>query len=289
MAFVAGLVSMNAQTVLFEDDFESYDDFIIDGVGDWTLIDQDASNLYGFEGISFPNAFEPYAYIVFNSTATNPPMSSGGGTSDWSARSGTKAMTSFAAVNGPNNDWLISPAITLGAVDNELSFWYKACDATYGFEEFNVLISTTDTNPSSFSPIEEYMSVIEPLVWSEFTTNLDDYAGETVYIAIQCVSNDQFGFAIDDFLVTTGVLGVSDLDKAISSVYPNPVTDVLNVNLSADFDVNNTSVTLTDMSGRTVRTFKGATSYNVADLAAGLYVVKISDGKNTTTQKIVKK
>src|SRR5690606_28806355 len=98
-----------------------------------------------------------------------------------------------------------------------------------------------------------------------------------------------FGFAIDDFKVTAATMAVSDLDSKSSAVYPNPVVDSFNVNLSSKFNANNVTVTLTDLAGRTVKTFGSSSSYSVADLAAGVYVVKITDGKNTETRKIVKK
>lgn len=288
LALVAGFGTINAQNVIFEDGFEDYEDFIIDGVGDWTLVDADASPLYGFQGISFPNSGGPFAYIVFNSAMTTPILEPTE-TSDWTAYSGTKAMVSFAAANPTNDDWLISPAIALGSAQNELSFWYKSCDLNYGFEEFNVLISTTDTDPASFTPLESNLATDIPLTWTEFTSNLDDYAGQTVYIAIQCISNDQFGFAVDDFKVTGETMAVSDVNANISSVYPNPVVDSFNMNLSSKFNVGNVSVTLTDLTGKTVKTFGAADSYNVSDLPKGVYVVKITDGKNTETKKIVKK
>lgn len=294
LAVISTVSLTNAQTVIFEDNFDAYEDFAIDGVGDWTLVDVDASPLYGFTGITFPNSGGPFAYIVFNSTMTDPILEPSD-TSDWSAYSGEKCMVSFAAVppagggTGPNNDWLISPAITLGGGDNELSFMYKSCDATYGFEEFNVLISTTDTNPDSFVAVEEFLSTDNPLVWTEFTASLDDWAGETVYIAIQCTSNDQFGFAVDDFKVTGETLGVSDLNANVSSVYPNPVVDSFQVNLSSKFNANQVSVTVTDLSGKTVKTFGNQTSYNVSELPKGVYIVKITDGKNVETKKLIKK
>lgn len=288
MAMVAGFMTLNAQTVLFEDGFEDYEDFAIANVGDWTLTDVDASTTYGFTGIDFPNAYDPMAYIVFNSTMTNPVLEPTE-TSDWTARTGSKAMACIAATSLENDDWLISPAIELGTADNELSFWFKSADATYGYEEFNVLISTTNTDIASFTVLEDFLATETPLLWTEYTTNLDTYAGQTVYIAIQCVSKDQFGFLVDDFSVTTGTMAVSDLDKNIASVYPNPVVDTFNVNLSSKFNANNVSVTVTDLAGRTVKTFGAAASYNVADLASGVYIVKITDGQNTETKKIVKK
>lgn len=100
--------------------------------------------------------------------------------------------------------------------------------------------------------------------------------------------NEIYG-EIEDYMVQIGAMSVSDLNKNVSSVYPNPVVDTFNVNLSSKFNANNVTVTVTDLAGRTVKTFGSASSYNVSDLAAGVYVVKITDGKNTETKKIVKK
>ncbi|SMC51831.1 T9SS type A sorting domain-containing protein [Moheibacter sediminis] len=100
--------------------------------------------------------------------------------------------------------------------------------------------------------------------------------------------NEIYG-EIEDYLVQVGTMAVSDLNKNVSAVYPNPVIDNFNVNLSSKFNANNVTVTVTDLAGRTVKTFGSASSYNVSDLAAGVYVVKITDGQNTETKKIVKK
>ena len=56
--------TMKAQTVLFEDSFETYTDFAIANVGSWTLTDVDLKTTYGFTGIAFNrpevrNAFRP--------------------------------------------------------------------------------------------------------------------------------------------------------------------------------------------------------------------------------------
>src|SRR5690554_867625 len=100
---VGGVFTMNAQTVLFEDDFESYDNFAIENVGDWTLSDIDGANLYGFTGISFTNSGGPFAYIVFNPSMTTPASNE---TEGFAAHSGNKFMAAFASTAGANNDWL---------------------------------------------------------------------------------------------------------------------------------------------------------------------------------------
>ncbi|TDX86919.1 GEVED domain-containing protein [Epilithonimonas xixisoli] len=210
---LAGLVASNtlhAQYVVYQDSFESYTDFAIANVGGWTLRDVDLSTTYGFEGIDFENEYDPMAFIVFNSTTTTPPMTSSA-TSNWSARTGVKAMISFASImpadegTGPNNDWLISPKIQLAADGGSLSFWAKSCSADYGAEKFRVYISTTGTAASDFTPLSAIVTTPSDATWHEYTYSLGAYQSQNVHIAIQTTSSDQFGFAVDDFKVTTSI------------------------------------------------------------------------------------
>lgn len=66
LAALFAVFTIQAQEVLFEDDFESYDDFLISDVGDWTLIDMDQLATYGMENIEWPNNYDPMAFMVFN-------------------------------------------------------------------------------------------------------------------------------------------------------------------------------------------------------------------------------
>ncbi|MCK5261440.1 MAG: choice-of-anchor J domain-containing protein, partial [Thermoplasmatales archaeon] len=82
-----------------------------------------------------------------------------------------------------------------------LSFWGRSLNDAYGLEEIEYGISTTDTDPSSFTIVSG--PVIEvPIVWTEYTYNLTDYIGEDIYIGIHVVSYDHFAFFLDDFSVT---------------------------------------------------------------------------------------
>ncbi|MFP3675212.1 choice-of-anchor J domain-containing protein, partial [Bacillus sp. SIMBA_031] len=86
----------------------------------------------------------------------------------------------------------------------------------YGAEKFNVYVSTTNTQTTSFTKINTSTIVTPSVVaWNQHTFNLDAYSGQGVYIAIQCVSDDQFALLIDDFKVTTtGTLATSEVSKA---------------------------------------------------------------------------
>ena len=166
---------------------------------------------YGFVGVAFTNSGVAKSFQIFNSNTTDPILTASS-TSDWSARIGSKVAECFAAVPAAPitayNDWLISPQITLGTQNNVLKFWAKSCDTVFGNEKFKVGISTTNTDISSFTTISPGNFVLNPAtaLWDEHTYNLDNYQGQSVYISINCVSDDQFGFAIYDFSVIKGTL-----------------------------------------------------------------------------------
>ena len=292
-------VSANAQiSTIFEDSFETYTDFSVGGItstvntgkiGDWSLVDGDKSTTYGFNGITFANSGKQMAYIVFNSTKTTPVITPSTG-SDWTARTGEKAMVSFAATKPKNNDWLISPKIKLAVSDNVLKFYAKAGDEEYGMEEFNVLISTTDTNTTSFTKLKS--EVIDyDIEYAEYSYDLSAYNGKEIYVAIQCVSNDQFGFILDDFSVSgNSSLATSDINtKQVTNVYPNPVEDSFKIDLGTTLNKANVTIELYDMVGKKVQSFDYADSYNISSLPKGVYVLKINDGATKVVKKIVKK
>ena len=135
LLFVAGCFTANAQTVLFEDGFETYPDFSLE-FGDWITLDLDGGQTYygGVENTPealWLNAGIPQAFIIFNpseagvSDTFDPEESP-----TFAPNSGLKYAASWstsptATITG-NNDWLISPPVTLGAAGNELIFHIKS-------------------------------------------------------------------------------------------------------------------------------------------------------------------
>ncbi len=286
----------NGQTTLFEDSFDTYGDFIISNIGNWTLVDGDLRPTYGFTGVTFANTNVAKSFQVFNSTATTPALTSST-TSDWSARTGLKNLVCIAAVPNAtvaaNDDWLISPQITLGTSGNMLSFWAKSCSSTYGLEKFRVGISTTDTATTSFTVIsDDPVQTMNDVTYAEYTYNLDAYAGQSIYISINCVSDDQFGFAIDDFLVTAAVMHTDSFFKNNFSIQPNPVSDVFNVTAKNSVAIENIKVM--DINGRIVSENNNtngsdAMQVNIGELNAGVYFVKVQSELGVGTSKIIKK
>ncbi len=181
---------------LFEDSFEGYDDFVL-SFAPWRQYDGDLGSTWGIDGADFTNSNYTGSYIIFNPNSTVPPLSG------WDAHTGVKYAACFDAVtaSAPNNDWLISPQFTT-STNATVSFWAKSITDAYGLERFKVRYSTTDTLTTSFTT---YLAgsasayVEAPIEWTYYSYSLP--SSTTMYVAIQCVSNDAFAFFVDDFVI----------------------------------------------------------------------------------------
>ena len=170
------------------DDFESYPAWAIQGVGNYTLIDVDGKETYGFADLNFTNINAPKAYIVFNPDALGASI-----LPEWKAYSGSQVMAAFAAVGTANDDWLISPPVHGG---EKVKFYAKSAGdmwSMYGFETFEVLYSTTTTETDQFKTLSG--SVETTADWKEYAYDLPQNAK---YFAIRCTSNDKFVLYLDD-------------------------------------------------------------------------------------------
>ena len=290
--FLVSAVGANAQTVIFEDSFETYPDFAISNVGNWILTDLDGLPTYSVEqgtppvSVFFENVEAPMAFIVMNSTAAVPTLDPVG----WGGKTGDKCMAAMGAVPAPpinaNNDYLISPQIALGTSGNTLKFWAKAISTDYP-EKFRVGVSTTGSAPTNFTMITPAAGVVPTTTWVEYSYPLDAYAGQNVRIAIQCVSVDAFSLLIDDFKVTATVLGTQDFFKTNFAVYPNPANDVINISNVNKLEV--TDVVITDINGRIMKQVNSSIeSINISDLNSGVYFLKIKTANAEGVTKIVK-
>lgn len=301
--FFGSMFGIHAQTVLFEDNFDTHQNFIITGIGNWSQIDVDGAPTYGVQvtiggapvSVLYTNSNYTGTGIIFNPSATVPPLGE-----QWTPRSGSKTLAFFAALPtnsanpalvGPNNDWFITPQITLNASGNTLSFWAKSVTSQWGLERMRVAVSTTgNTNPSNFTVISGTAVLSVPEQWTQYTYPLDAYAGQQIYIAINYLSNDTFALLVDDFKVTTSTLGIDDHLTSQVSVYPVPANDVINVSNTANMIIN--SVEIVDLNGRTVKNsmFKNVSDLqiNVSDLSSGMYLMNISTDQGKISKKVIK-
>jgi hypothetical protein len=210
-------------------DFESTADFSL-AFSPWTTLDKDTSATFGIAGYTFPHSEQPFAFISFNPAQVSPPMTD----ADIQPHSGSRFGACFADTSGPNNDWFISPRILLDS-NESFSFWVKSYTGYYGLEKYKVGISTTDTNPASFTFISGTLPLTADTFWTKKTFSLSAYKNQQVYVAIQCVSDNAFIFMIDD------------LEISATSSYPSFMS--LDFENLADFTLDFTPWAVADVNG----------------------------------------
>ncbi|MCK9584506.1 MAG: carboxypeptidase regulatory-like domain-containing protein [Candidatus Cloacimonetes bacterium] len=282
-----------ASQIILEDGFESYPDFAT-SFAPWTLIDVDLSETYGLTNTAWLNAYAPQAYIIFNPSATVPPVTTA------VPHGGNKFAASFAATTPPNNDWLITPQVAGGG---EMKFWARTFHADYGLEEFKIGVSTTGTAPANFTIITGATAVLAPLEWTEFAYDLSAYAGQQVYVAIQCISNDHFIFMVDDVTISAGVgneNGVAPVyTTALKGNYPNPFNPETTISFSVK-DAGPVSVEIYNVKGQLVKKLVNGVKeagdhtavWNGKDnngraVSSGVYYFKMNAGKYSSTKKMI--
>ena len=301
LSFLGLSLGANAQTVLFEDSFETYTDFIITGIGSWTTLDIDQRPTYtgGVEPADWPNANALQAFQIFNpTTALVTNATSGEETRNFDPRTGSKYAASWAAEVTPtapaNEDWLISPPITLGASDNLLTVFMKSMSDTYGLEEYSIGIYVGTGNPTSSSSFTLHPDATGLPAsfgdWDEVVLLLDEYAGQTIRIGIRNQGADHYMLMVDDFKVETGSLGVNELFSNKFNMYPNPVSSVVNVSNNENIVLN--AISISDINGRTVKQVNTANvseaQINVSDLSSGIYFMNIATDSGSAVKKFIK-
>lgn len=181
-----------------DDDIEAYEDFIIEGIGEYTLIDGDKQQTYGISMHSWPNIYEPQSFIVFNPHKANMDLSLDAG---WTPHSGEKMLVCFDAINTdpdniiPNDDWLITPEVKPNTL---FSFWTKSPNTVVEPEQLEVLYSPIGTAVEDFIPLEP--EVIEvPAQWTQYIYLLP---ADAKHVALHCVSAARFALLVDDISFT---------------------------------------------------------------------------------------
>ncbi|MFY9273885.1 MAG: choice-of-anchor J domain-containing protein [Bacteroidales bacterium] len=268
-------------TGIMDGGFETnVNDFDLEFPG-WTQHDVDGSSTYGFLGISFTNAYYTGSFIAFNPANTNPSMA------DQPAiqpHSGNRFGACFAATTPPNNDWLITPQTNVLSSGANVKFWVKSYTADYGLERYAVWVSTTTTDISAFTKISEGNYLTAPATWEEKTFDLSDYAGQQVYIGIQCVSSDAFIFMIDDIVVSDGFVSINDIEINDINIYPNPASDFVTVS-----NAENAEITIINMLGQVVTSQFANSSceiVNISNLTNGTYIIRVENDNKVITKKL---
>lgn len=219
----------NRDTDYFFDDFESYEDFAVE-FSPWTGIDKDKANAAMLQG-NYPNRGIPQYATIFNPLTIEPSL--------WGEYpvlrpySGNQYVGFIRTESGTaNNDWLISPKISIGE-KHVVRFKAKAGDAKD--EQFRVWISTKGTAEGDFERLTAgNYEAVDYKSWKTIEYDLSAYANKDIYIAIQYVSKACFMLMVDDFFVGPARMDISKVRRSVRAAKAADVEERFAVYLDND-------------------------------------------------------
>lgn len=187
--------------------------------------------------------------------------------------------TSYFTPVGIADRWLITPAITLGSYGNILSWEARSHDASFP-DSYQVLISTTDTQVSSFDTLKIVYSEITS--WNPRTLNLSDsgYNDVTVYLAFRIFTNNGFKLYLDDIQVNIeDPVSLQEVAGNSFKIYPNPVNSILYIESDHEPEyriINTFGLVVLKGLGQQV---------DVSELSSGVYFIELRDENGISTRQ----
>ena len=147
-------------------------------------------------------------------------------------------------------------------------------DGVFGDDEKTILTNTASATGNVVVPADAKLGNTRMRVRVNYST------------APLACGNTTFGQVEDYTVEVKENLAVANVSKINISVYPNPFVDVLKISDVKDVK----SISISDASGRQVKTLAPAAELNLSSLKTGVYVItlKMNDG-STKTIKAIKK
>lgn len=184
----------------------------------------------------------------------------------------------------PDN-YLITPQIDVNVEDLVLKYFVAGQDPDYSDEHYSIMISTADTELSSFTSVFSETLPMYDGSWFERSVSLAEYNGQKVYIAFRHHnSSDVFKIKIDDLEISVAT-SIEESLQAKINIYPNPANNSFQVR-----NAENAMVTVVNALGQVVETIdntQNILTINSANYQSGVYFVKIDNGQEVTVKKVV--
>ncbi|NCT18607.1 MAG: T9SS type A sorting domain-containing protein [Flavobacteriia bacterium] len=202
---------------------------------------------------------------------------------------------------------LNSPIDLAAATGATISFYAKwDIENNWDYAQFEISINNGSTwipqcgkftNPGSTNngqPTGEPLYDGTQTEWVLEEINLSDYLGESILARFQFVTDNNVqadGFYFDDLkvnLLENTVLSVADLSKLPFAIYPNPVTDVLNIQTN----INNYDLQLYTLQGQLIfeqKNNNGTQNINYSNFSSGMYFLVLHTENGSETLKFIKK
>ena len=163
-----------------------------------------------------------------------------------------------------------------GEADGLKIFVSSNCGTTWTnvFDKSGTALATAPNATSRFFP--------QPTQWYPNTISLSQFAGQELIVKFECNSAYGNNLWLDNFWINTAALGEEEIQAAQAKLYPNPARDAVKVSLQVS-EAGEALVEVINLNGQTViaqtASFEAgmqSIDLNVADLANGVYTVKIA-------------
>jgi len=157
--------------------------------------------------------------------------------------------------------------------------------------KLNVEATEVGTYKFDFTNIDKFDAGVSVSLFDRYTNTTTDVKANTKYTFEMGAGVNQWGKNRFELILngeaTTGVNNTIANSINTISVYPNPVTDVLNISVSNGTKVNN--VNIYNVSGKLVTTAKvTANQINISELNNGVYFIEVLTENGKLTTKFVK-
>jgi hypothetical protein len=223
-------------------------------------------------------------------------------TYQYTPHSGVYSLTSesWRPVIGPltPDNWVISPLIEI-PVDTIVSWWIATQDVNYPAESYGVFVSVTGNTPEDFTD-EIFFETLgaDHAVWQQRVVDLDNYAGESIYLAWRHYNcTDNYKIKLDDIIVTdedidNDIAGLIMASTIIDKIYPNPFNPETTISFVIEED-GMTDLSIYNIKGQLVGKLvhgdlprgRHSVVWQAEDQPSGMYLFRLSSNSGVSNGK----
>ena len=233
----------NTEEVVIADDVEGHEFGAVNppGTVGWSYIDGDAAPTATYNLLDFPNEGSPMAFVVLDDYLLV------GNYYNVTAHSGHRFFGSPYHSDRANDDWIVSPQLDFDEPFT-FSFFARSFADRFPDEKFVAAYSLTTADAGSFIPLH-CDTITTTAVWTEYSFTVP---AEAKYVAIHCVSRDQYMFCLDDLTIRGRRRSGYNEDGGMRNVELNVANsdssfNIQHSSLSKDFTTSHMATTLEEM------------------------------------------
>ena len=131
---------------------------------------------------------------------------------------GLYSIASTSNLNSKSSNWLISKKIRVEENNASFGFYAAPQDLNFSEERFVVRVSQTGDSITDFNDsLYSFQFAAGANAYQNFNIPLGSYVGDSIYVAIECVSNQQFKLKLDQLQFNSIQYFESPVDSGIYS------------------------------------------------------------------------